>query len=513
VDTKFESSSPDSGQEEYLFLLGQARRRDAQADDLPSVPDLAGATEATSPLLAQLGKYPPNEHGHGVSDLNAESREILYHDIEKYQRNPLNQPTDKYRKQLISLIEAKVQDAKTDCKVSDEIKKTTPESATREMKDLLGPEGLKIYKLALKEEMHTKEYRDAVFNASTKYIGGPSLQTKPFIIIAGPSGCGKSFATDMILQQVSQFPKSPDGREGNLIACVDGGIGRQVSQMRKLVIRAANLKGYTGVKDLHDQSDILDDIKGLVSKTALNERQFGLVMPETYSNWMFPLVGHKKHMEDISVSNRQLIFGLVQGHDPRNFQEVVAHMGKTRAWKTDGFRETTLDLNSTAKLCESKAYGPGGFIFGLNGSHDASEASVKIQKKLKLPVLTIGVVNDLILLRRVESSAGEVWEPAESGQPGVVMVSEIAFTRWNALGADTKASQGLLEFAKANKQPMVVTSKDFNTLANYERLRNGVSDMRRELRDLRASATPGDPVPNSDSEPGPDQTSPPETGF
>lgn len=503
MDTKHEKNPSSHSAEESLFL--RARKKKQQREDtvaLMSDLDAPSSAEEDSPttqrLFAQLGNYTPTSHGHGVVDLNAESKQILYQNIEAYQQDPRNQPTDKYRKQLIRLIDETVQTVQTNYHGSLEERSRQPETATTSMKALLSEEGMTLYKLALREEMYSKEYRDAVFNESTKYVYGPSWAKVPVIIISGPSGCGKSYATDMVVKQVDKLPKKTDGSEGNLLVSSDGGIGRQVSQMRKLVIRAANMKGYSGIDDLHRESKALDPIKDIVRETGLSDARFGIVMPETYSFWIDPRVRPKYQtfMRDISESDRQLIFGMVCGKNKDNFQAVVNYMGTMRAWKRDGFDDVVLDLNSTENLCESKAYGAGGFYFGKSGSEDAMQSYEKIEAAQKKPCLTIHIVNDLVLVKGAIVDCEPTWIAAQKGQAGIKMVSEIAYKRWSSLSSEQRASQGLIEYAKENHQSLVVPSRDFGLLVSTEEHRQRAS-VKSSLQGIKAGdATTDDPAFN-----------------
>ena len=233
--------------------------------------------------------------------------------------------------------------------------------------------------------MYSKEYRDAVFNESTRFVPGYKWQTTPVIIIGGPSASGKSYATTEVIKQVDLLAKIENDNSGNHITSVDGGVCREVSQMRKLAIRAANIKGYSGIEDLHRQSEVLENAKKCIKKAALEDNKFGLIIPETYSAWMNPFGKEKEFMLEITKSNRQLIFSKVIGENPEKFQEVVRHMGTRRAWLTEGFEDIELDLNSRENLAESKAYGPTGFTFGKKGSDSAFLAYIEIQKKHQKP--------------------------------------------------------------------------------------------------------------------------------
>lgn len=316
-------------------------------------------------------------------------------------------------------------------KGTPESRATDPNVAAIEMKKIFGKEGAELYRLALEEEMHSKEYREAVYKESSTSFTGQKWTERPVVIVGGPSASGKTTAAKAAIVESEKFIKkdtNTDPKGKNWVIAVDGGAVREVSQMRKLAIKLSNNKGFSGIKDLHSESNVLEDVKARVYEHALT-KSHGIVIPETFSSFFFPLQTGKKMLEDLlKLTNAKTIFARVEGKNKEKFQQVVEYMGSSRAWayKPEDFnnKDSLNDLNARPK-CESKAYGPTGFWFGENGSINAEEW---YKANAKEP-LVLTIKNDLILKR--EESSGN-WVDAKYGEPGVVMLSERAFNAWEA---------------------------------------------------------------------------------
>lgn len=335
-------------------------------------------------------------------------------------------------------------------KGTPETRATHPEKATTSMSEFLGEQGLELFHLALEEEMYSKEFRDAVVIQSTSHFEGPKWEERPVVIVAGPSGSGKSYAAKAAVEKTNQFLSvSSNDLSGNYVVAADGGVIREVSQMRKLVIQLANNQGYTGIKDLHDQCKILEKVKKRVRKAAFLTPDLGVVIPETFSQWHNPMSNIKSLMKKIDLlDNTKQIFTCVEGHDPDNFRKVVAFMGSRRAWKTNDFNPQDLDLNKTG-LSESKEYNQFGFSFGKSGSKDA-EAWFMAHSKDKLHMI---ITNDLILLTPDSAQPGN-WVPAEQGNEGARLFPERLYKQWKQL----QHKPDLIDYCKLNSQTQIATS-------------------------------------------------------
>ncbi|CDZ77131.1 hypothetical protein BN59_01413 [Legionella massiliensis] len=350
---------------------------------------------------------------------------------------------------------------------------TNPESATIKMVDFLGKEGRELYRLALEEEMNSPEYMNAVFRASTTHFEGEKWAQRPVVIVAGPSGSGKSFAAKAAVEKANQFlPKIDGDQSGNDVVAVDGGVAREVSQIRKLAIQVANNKGYTGISDLHSQSGVLNGVKDRIQEAVLSTNNVGVVIPETFSQF-FSKQSLLARVD--ALVNTKLIFSRVDGQNPSIFQKIVAFMGSRRAWKTSGFEaKKTLDLNDT-ELAESKAYGAGGFRFGQIGSLLA-ELWVKTFSKDKLYMT---IINDLSLMKEIPAHSNN-WVEANQGDKGAILVSQKAFEQWQAQRPSQR--ERLQDFIKDLKLPAEIKTSGEVSLANArETIRKKIISMQDQL--------------------------------
>jgi hypothetical protein len=360
-----------------------------------------------------------------------------------------------FRKALVAFIETHAKaDLRTFKEDSGVDRATNPEKANITLKKFLGKQGAELYKLALEEEMHSKEYREAVFRESTTHYDGEKWKERPVVIVAGPSGCGKSFAAESAVKKASEefLAKDPDIRDGNDVISVDGGIVREVSQMRKLLTQAVTNKGFTGVRDLHKQSKVLGKVKDIIQEVALATPTLGVVIPETFSNWVNPRDDVSSLMSRIDkITGTKLIFTRVKGDDPKKFPEVVAFMGSRRAWKTNNFESEPFDLNKKG-VAESKAYGAGGFKPGKFGSKQAEKWYISKSKDKNSMI----ILNDLILLKK--DPAREEWGPALPGDEGAGLFSKRIYDAWCALPKEPEPP-GLKKYSKDNSKPIIYTSK------------------------------------------------------
>jgi hypothetical protein len=382
-------------------------------------------------LSEELGVYSNERQEHGIVDLQESSRMILYKDCDAYllaSKNP-HERREAFIEYVVNLL------ADENNYVSDR--------QVLDFKEIFGAKGIELYLAALEEESFDRHYRHAVFNASTTFVPGQTWKTSPAIVIAGPSASGKSHATQRVIQALGSLPPALDTTgtpimDGNLIACIDGGVIREESQMRKLAIKIAYELGYGGIKDLHDKSKVLENIRTVMNDVLLTESDnFGVLVPETFSHWINPFNNYKKFIESLG-ENRDLIFTQVLGATD-SFQETVKQMGTRRAWKNDD-TPVDIDLNSKKGIKESKAYPEMGFYWGNLGSEKALEFYKKLYGD---EALTIIIPNDLILLKKVNNE----WVEASAGEPGVELVSQALFEEWqeyhNLLGP-----QDLLTYAE-----------------------------------------------------------------
>ncbi|MGC1181605.1 hypothetical protein [Legionella sp.] len=349
-----------------------------------------------------------------------------------------------FRKQFIEYIS---QHQPPQFNGDERTRETYPESATLSMHKLLDSKGVELYQLALEEEIHSIEFRHALLMRATTQFKGSKWQERPVIIVSGPSGCGKSYAAQSAVGIAQQFLSTKDNKvTSNNVIAADGGLCRELSQMRKLVIQVANNEGYAGISDLHSKSKILDGLKNKILEAAIASPGVGIVIPETFSKWLQPFHPIKNLMKNIdSLPNTKQIFVRVAGENSSTFQKIVAFMGSRRAWKVDGFTPQKLSLNKQG-LTESKAYERKGFNWGTKGSILA-EKWFRSNSKDKLSML---ITNDLILLKPDPDSLTEKWLTAEAKDIGARLFSERAYKKWAALPTD-ELKQSLPDYCKTVK--------------------------------------------------------------
>lgn len=420
-------------------------------------------------LITMIGKYGPYNT---ESCLSNEGQRALCKGVSKYlsshasevdaykekhgmerTKNGLHDPNF-FRKQLIEYIEnRKLPEFKPG---TPDTRGTDPESATIKMAALLGEEGVTLYKLALEEEMNSREFRYAVAEASTKHYDGPKWsKERPVVIVGGPSGCGKSRAADDAVKNAYRFlPTNAQDMSGNNVISADGGVVREVSQMRKLLVQVAINQGFTGIEDLHSKSKALEKVKHHVQNAAFATPDVGVVIPETFSKWHInPLCAARSLMRRVdTLVNTKQFFTRVEVDD----KEVVAFMGSRRAWKTKDFdTQQNIDLNiSKDDICESKAYS-GGFKFDA-GKHGSKAAENWFTKHSK-DKLSMVITNDLILLKPDPSNPKGPWLAASKGDEGTTLISKSVYDKWLALPEGAQKPE-MLDYHKAHAKSIIKTS-------------------------------------------------------
>lgn len=444
------SSTRGTEKETYKRLeaqLGDYTSSDANKEELKKEKEKASmlADQLAKPPVSK-GTQPKDGTSKETQSKYATCREILMEGVADYQQAHMSHAkafkkryADKlnlddlavddkqfFRKAFIKLI-CKI-DADPRMPTFDpEMRANYPDEATVSLEAFLGKEGASLYRLALKEEMHSEEYRLAVLNDSTKHFAGKKWKDAPAVVVAGPSGSGKSVAAKQAIEDASvYFPKIDDDNSGNYVTAADGGIARETSQIRKLAIQAANNKGYTGISTLHPNSSVLGKIKHLVLACVSKAPDLGIAVPETFSKWRIPVLNKKTRalMPSLSEDKAVLVFSEVEGSDPDNFQSLVEHLGTMRAWKTKDFGYKPLDMNSKKGLKESKRYGASGFKHGVSGSKEAKRWFIKHRPNDIILVVT----NDLIMLKPSPKTPG--WESAEKGDAGIIITSKRTYEYW-----------------------------------------------------------------------------------
>ncbi len=401
-------------------------------------------------LESQIGQYSSDEnskesnHAFVQKTLSTDGKAELYRGIQHYENRHWKRVLDfekkrgntditeedakrdphYFRKQLIALIAELDNSTENEFDGDTTLRAAVPKSASIKMEDLLGQNGAELYKLALEEERFSYEYMDAVFEKSITHFEGEKWAERPALLVIGPSGSGKSYAAKEVLKTATEVLPKVDGNfSGNNVMSVDGGIGREVSQMRKLALQLAENKGYTGIKGFERHNAILKKVKPRMLAAGIKTDDLGLAIPETCSNWKKVISLLKKLMR---LPKTRIMTCRVVGEDPANFKEVVQSMGDARAWKKDNFNRKPLDLNAKTSA-ESKDYDSSGFFWGDFGSRQVEQW---LTENARNPMI-MTVLNDLCRLKQ-DPDTGE-WAPAKKGEKDVVLISRRTFEQWKKL--------------------------------------------------------------------------------
>jgi len=349
------------------------------------------------------------------------------------------------------------------------------------MKDLLGKEGLKLYKLATVEEGKSKSFREAVFLRSLKHLPGQHWKKKLLLWVGGPSSSGKTFASESVLEHLSQHETQPLGaikgdNTGNDVAFVDGSYEREMSQMRQMVLQFALSLGYKGISDLHKNSRALT-VKGDVRNAALESDGVSIVIPDTFVRDPINVNKEFLHFEKLAKTGDYLhAFSEVKERPEhrQDFKTAVKNMGASRAWSSEPFYEDSITMNNKDIGCESKAYQAKYFMLGL----DATKLFKKHFKEDSQDKITLKIINDLVYLKHMPDGT---WTPCEfkddlteleEGKDYIRMPARV-YEAW--LRRENKA-QNLPEYYQVHKKDPELTKpmiefKDNKFNSKYENIR------------------------------------------
>ncbi len=328
---------------------------------------------------------------------------------------------EEFIKLLVALMADRSNNLQFEGEAKDDPRKKDPNSHVITMLDLLGSaKNVKLYEDAIEEERKSTAFRDAVLLKSTNRYEGPKWDQRLILWVAGPSASGKSFAAEEVIKKVGStvMQSSSQDNKGNLVVSVDGGIEREVSQMRQLVLQMALQKGFPGIRDLHDHTEL--GLKKIIQEAALTQKDLNLVIPDTFSKYRSPTAAATvkssrflKAMPKVKklatayiipeldkLPNTKQVFSeiIAPVGKEAEFQATVARMGTSRAWSDEFDPEHTtlrqLRMNNRNIGCESKKYGAGDFESGRLGSENARKEYLQHSKdKIYLPL-----TNDLLFV-------------------------------------------------------------------------------------------------------------------
>ncbi len=256
-------------------------------------------------------------------------------------------------------------DAATEVQITGEDQRTThPENYLANLDRLLGADGIALYKAAIAEERNSAEFRNALFLSSTKHYEGPRWTERMVLWVAGESASGKSTAADAIIQKAGADlmphvpPEDDDYDAGNQVVSIDGGIEREISQMRQMVLQVALKKGFAGIDELDEQADL--NAKKFVARAAEATENLNIVIPCTFtSNLRKDSIKKYAEMENTKQIFSKIVGGEIEGDNER-LQRSVHRMGSSRAWSNRFGPEDTYDreisMNNRNINCESKKH-------------------------------------------------------------------------------------------------------------------------------------------------------------
>jgi len=316
---------------------------------------------------------------------------------------------------------------------------TVTDNSTITMEAFLSADMFKLYQAALLEESQSPEYRRAVFLESIELYEGETLEQPLDLIMGGASATGKTFFKNpAFLAAAEHAPKRIDENgavveNGNYVISADGGIARELSQVRGILLQLALSKGYKGIEDLND---VKLDVKHDIQAAALaSSYQLNLYIPETFADnhWFFFKKSRAvKNIEYIQENhpNRNLCVGLIQADE-----QAIRFAGEKRAWSNRVFNPDEVKINNRNIGSESKKYGTtkpaflgrifpwASFWFGSQGSQKAFNT---FQKQ---GVHAITMNNDRILVRF--NNDGHLMA-CSANQPGAFLENERVVKAWNA---------------------------------------------------------------------------------
>lgn len=350
--------------------------------------------------------------------------DILYNGCSSTERAPTStSDRDRFRNHLdaILLQEREIDREKMLLALIDPIQGTT------DMESLLGIEGLNLYKKAIIEEANSWEFRQAVFLKSMRVEQGAAFSKGPVIWIGGPSGAGKTYATEQALKHFFPVSDSTAPMRQQIFVMVDGGISRNTSQVRNVLLNTALRLGYTGILDLEKNTKI--KIKDIILDASRTDSSIGIIIPDTFSKIGLPTavlrtvvslagIGGLTKIREFHAEKRSQFFVEVKAPPGKDamFREVVKFQGINRAFAAPKSSLNLTDMNVYSGI-ESKKYDDTYFDYGVKGS--------KLARKIFLEVTngegaTLETTNTRQVIRYEEGT----YKDCQASDLGVMILSQ-----------------------------------------------------------------------------------------
>lgn len=425
-------------------------------------------SDLTDRLIANIGNY-----GKLSSDEERKKLELLSDDAKaallakkvKYNKPSIFDLSDdpqRHRKAFIKYIMQLDGSllARDETKRNQLIAEGKIEEAAITMEALLGKEGIRLYKKALEEERNDPEYMYAVFCKSTKHYKGRCFKHPVAIPVGGPSGAGKSYNAQAIVKALMDIDDNVDRNDnsGNDVVSIDGGIARDVSQMRKLAIQLANKKNHTFILDLESKSKALGSVKESVDNAARigdsNGQPLSTVIPLTFSDKLLDTQVHAYFDGlDKTYGKGNCHFSMVTEVDPA----TVKNQGIARSAETE-FTNTQGEYDLNKATCESKKYSEGikitptkgiSFLAGEKGSENAE----RIYFERNRHAVSLHVANPLRLYTPKDpNNLNGNWVPTDDyAAPYALRIHKEVFSDWLLARQLNKTTLGLIEYNNAHR--------------------------------------------------------------
>lgn len=340
-----------------------------------------------------------------------------------------------------------------------------------ELKDFLDAKGFELYKAAVNEEVRSQAFREAVFQKSTNHYDGPTWSQRLISPFAGPSAAGKSVSQPELIKKIAeQMPKS-NRNEGNDVVSVDGGVEREMSQIRGMMLQVALAAGYNGITDLDKKENKADlTLKKIVEKTVLATPGLNMVIPKTYTREALNLISGSvgkdefKKYDMVDDGNAVLAFGIVEAEHGN-----VVKNGTSRARNATEFTEADIAMNRKPP-CESKDYHDH-YKEGTYLSTAAKDNYLALGQADNKPRICVTVTSDFTFIKPDPKSPGG-WALAEKDE------------EWNKdmVGMLKRDFERYQDYSQQNQQLISYKISTLKTTA--ENLKIFMNELTVELREM-----------------------------
>ncbi len=314
-----------------------------------------------------------------------------------------------------------------------------------QLEAFLGKKIFKLYKKAIEEESKSQAFRNAVFLQSTEHHAGAKWDERLVLWIGGQSGSGKSHVVPaMIAKIAADIMSSSADQSGNDVVTIDGGKGREVSQMYQIVLQVAIRNGYKGIDDLDKKTKL--DVKGKVKNAALKTKSLNIVIPDTFVRKFILALKNISILRGVfnkyaEMQNTKQVFAEVTGGKDKEGQErfkrTVAFQGNSRAW----FQNTRKNLEKVWNVIinnrnigvESKKYHAEYFEAGGEATEAARKAYIQAQQKQGKTVYCLTCTNDRMYV--YYSKDDKAWKECGDNYTGddPIGLSYRAFQAWKEI--------------------------------------------------------------------------------